>query len=246
LDRAEPDTLDKLLNIANKYANADGATKIQIRVYKNGKVITKTEKSGEPGSSSRRRDHDRHDKRRSAEQQPNNRPDTKQVAAVADQPAAKKRSHDNGAPCKFHGGAGKATHTTRQCAWAKRLMNGEGLPPPPPSPENGAAGGAAQPARAGGNNYPAGKETNFCVFASTDAFDPKKEEAAAELEAERRRLWVEANRIAKAISRLDITAPDLHPRRQNFKNPKPTLPTYKTSAPTAKHHHTRRASAATS
>jgi hypothetical protein len=118
------------------------------------------------------------------------------------------------------------------------MMKGDGMPPPPPPPENGAAGGAAPPARAGGNNYPA-REAAFGIFASTDISDPEKEEVAARLEQEeaaklkeeRRRLRAEANRVAKAIGRMDISEQAevltpvpkfLHPRRQNFKIPKPT------------------------
>jgi hypothetical protein len=124
LNRAEPKTMTEFMAIADKYATADSATRVQFA--ETGPTAGQSQPaSGQSGHYNR----DRHSKRK--DERHDNKYGSKQVAAVQGSPRATgdsqrrkgdKFNKDNytigimlDQPCKFHSVSGKpASHTTRR------------------------------------------------------------------------------------------------------------------------------------
>jgi hypothetical protein len=151
LHRAESKTTADFMAIADKYASADSAARVQyIEPAPAGGQSQPA--SGEGGHHNR----DRHGKRK--DEHHDNKYGSKQVAAVQGSPGATggsqkpkgdKFSKDKytievmlDQPCKFHSVSGKpTTHTTRQCSFTKDLEQGnhqlQGPPPGQPAEAQG-------------------------------------------------------------------------------------------------------------
>ncbi|KAE8809702.1 hypothetical protein D1007_13587 [Hordeum vulgare] len=127
-----------------KYATADSA--MRVKVTASDKVVP-TPATPKPAGDNRG---DQNNNKRKADQM-DSRPNSKLVASVEGQTSApqagplQKRSNRNNAnwlpkqsfeqlldaPCKIHSGAQPSSHTLRQCSFARRLSQGDGLPAPP-------------------------------------------------------------------------------------------------------------------
>ena len=122
----EPETLDELLIIADKYATADSSMKTEIQVNAAGKVAPQAPRT--PAGDTSRRQQQSDNKRKA--QQPTS--SSRQVATVEDQqpegqPPAKRQKGGKSkwlsafsceqtldGPCKFHSGAKPSNHTTQK------------------------------------------------------------------------------------------------------------------------------------
>jgi hypothetical protein len=143
LHRAEPKTLADFMAIADKYASADSAARVQY--VEPAPVGGQSQPATGQGGHHNR---DRHGKRK--DERHDNKYGSQQVAAVQGSPGATcgsqkckgdKFSKDKytievmlDQPCKFHSVLGKpAAHTTRQCSFTRDLEQGNHqLPGPPP------------------------------------------------------------------------------------------------------------------
>ena len=141
----EPETLDELLIIADKYATADCSMKTEIQVSATGKVAPQAPRT--PAGEASRQQQPSDNKCKAMQPAPTSR----QVATVEDQqpegqlpPKRQKGGKPNwppafsyeqtlNAPCKFHSGAKPSNHTTRKWHWLTRIAKGDGLLPPPPA-----------------------------------------------------------------------------------------------------------------
>ena len=123
----EPETLDKLLIIADKYATADSSMKAEIQFNVSSKVAPQAPRT--PAGDSSRRQQPNDNKRKASQLTSSSR----QVATVEDQqpegkPPTKRQKGGKSnwlpafpyeqtldGPCKFHSGAKPSNHTTRKC-----------------------------------------------------------------------------------------------------------------------------------
>ena len=141
----EPETLDELLIIADKYATADSSMKEEIQISTTGKVAPQAPRT--PVADAGRRQQQGDNKRKA----PQPASSSRQVATVEaqqpeEQPPPKRQkggkpnwlpafSYEQtlDGPCKFHSGAKPSNHTTRKCHWLTRIAKGDDLLPPPPA-----------------------------------------------------------------------------------------------------------------
>ncbi|KAE8773477.1 hypothetical protein D1007_54262 [Hordeum vulgare] len=133
-----------LMAKADKYATADSAMRVKVTASDKAAPTPATPKptgDGRGGQNNNKRKAD----------QMESRPNNKLVASVEGETSApqagppRKRSNRNNAnwlpeqsfeqllhaPCKIHSGAQLSNHTLRQCSFARRLSQGDGLPAPP-------------------------------------------------------------------------------------------------------------------
>jgi hypothetical protein len=186
LHRTEPKTMADFMAIADKYASADSAARVQY--IEPAPVGGQSQlASGQGGHHNR----DRHGKRK--DERHDNKYGSKQVAAVQGSPGATggsqkckgdKFSKDKytievmlDQPCKFHSVSGKpAAHTTRQCSFTRDLEQGShqlpGLPPGQPAEAQGNKN--RQPAKAAGDYPEEANVEQYHVFTS-QMEDPKDE-----------------------------------------------------------------------
>jgi hypothetical protein len=186
LPRTEPKTMADFMAIADKYASADSAARVQYLEPAPSRGQSQPA-SGQGGHHNR----DRHGKRK--DERHDNKYCSKQVAAVQGSPGAtggnQKRKGDKFSkdkytievmldqPCKFHSVSGKpAVHTTRQCSFTRDLEQGNHqLPGPPPGLPAEAQGNKNQQLAKAAGDYP--EEANveqYHVF-TTQKEDPKDE-----------------------------------------------------------------------
>ena len=178
----EPETLDELLIIADKYSTADSSMKAEIQVSATGKVAPQAPRTP-AGDASRRQQQNNH--KRKAPQPASS---SHQVATVEDQhleeqPPAKRQKGGKSnwlpafsyeqtlyGPCKFHSGAKLSNQTTRKCHWLTRIAKGDGLLPPPPAgqqPPPPPQQPAVRPVGAVQDEYPE-EHGAYVVFTSMD------------------------------------------------------------------------------
>ncbi|KAE8788444.1 hypothetical protein D1007_37471 [Hordeum vulgare] len=155
---AKPTSLAVLMAKADKYATADSAKRIKVTA--SDKVVP-TPATPKPAGDNRGGQNNY--KRKADQMDP--RSNSLLVANVEGEASAPQagppRKHPNrsnpnwlprqsfehllDAPCKIHSGAQPSSHTLRQCSFARRLWQGDGLPalpgalapnnaPPPPPP----------------------------------------------------------------------------------------------------------------
>ena len=123
----EPETLDELLIIADKYATADSSMKTEIQISTTGKVAPQAPRT--PAADAGRRQQQGDNKRKA----PQPASSSRQVATVEAQqpdgqppPTRQKGGKPNwlptfsyeqtlDGPCKFHSGAKPSNHTTGKC-----------------------------------------------------------------------------------------------------------------------------------
>jgi hypothetical protein len=186
LHRAEPKAMADFMAIADKYASADSAARVQ---YVESALAGGQSQpaSGQGGHHNR----DRHGKRK--DERRDNKYGSQQVAAVQGSPGAtagsQKRKGDKFSkdkytievmldqPCKFHSFSGKpAAHTTRQCSFTRDLGQGSHqLPGPPPGlPAEAQGNKNRQPAKAAGDYPEEANVEQYHVFTSQTE-DPKDE-----------------------------------------------------------------------
>ncbi|KAE8793460.1 hypothetical protein D1007_31867 [Hordeum vulgare] len=140
----EPTSLAVLMAKADKYATADSA--MRIKVTASDKVVPMP---ATPKPAGDNRGGQNNYKRKGDQTDP--RSNSKLVANVEGEASAPQagpprkrpnRSNTNwlpkqsfeqllDAPCKIHSRAHPSTHTLRQCSFARRLSQGDGLPAPP-------------------------------------------------------------------------------------------------------------------
>src|SRR3954464_5168203 len=176
----EPETLDELLIIADKYATADSSMKAEIQVGTTGKVAPQAPRTpaGDAGRRQQQNDHKRKAPQPASnswqvatvdEQQPEGQPPSKrQKGGKSNWLPAFSYEQTLDGPCKFHSGAKPSNHTARKCHWLTRLAKGDGLlppplagqPPPPPPPKP-----AARPVGAVQDEYPE-EHGAYVVFTS--------------------------------------------------------------------------------
>ncbi|KAE8806623.1 hypothetical protein D1007_17146 [Hordeum vulgare] len=141
---SEPTSLEVLMAKADKYATADSAMRIKVTASDKAVPTPATPKpagDNRGGQNNYKRKADRTD----------SRSNIKLVASVEGETSAPQagpprkrlnRSNTNwlpkqsfeqllDAPCKIHSGAQPSSHTLRQCSFARRLSQGDGLPAPP-------------------------------------------------------------------------------------------------------------------
>jgi hypothetical protein len=186
LHRADPKTMADFMAIADKYASADSAARVQY--------VEPAPAGGQSQSATGQGGHhnrDRHGKRK--DERRDNKYGSQQVAAVQGSPGAtggsQKRKGDKFSkdkytievmldqPCKFHSVSGKpAAHTTRQCNFTKDLEQGNHqLPGPPPGlPAEVQGNKNRQPANAAGDYPEEANVEKYHVFTSQTE-DPKDE-----------------------------------------------------------------------
>ncbi|KAE8772831.1 hypothetical protein D1007_55089 [Hordeum vulgare] len=141
---SEPTSLAVLMDKADKYTTADSA--MRVKVTASDKVVP-TPATPKPAGDNRG---GQNNNKRKADQM-DSRSNSKLVASVEGETSAPQagpprkrsnRNHDNwlpkqsfeqllDAPCKIHSGAQPSNHTLRQCSFARRLSQGDGLPAPP-------------------------------------------------------------------------------------------------------------------
>ncbi|KAE8791262.1 Endoglucanase 3 [Hordeum vulgare] len=141
---SEPTSLAVLMAKADKYATADSA--MRVKVTASDKVVP-TPATPKPAGDNRG---GQNNYKRKADQA-DSRSNSKLVASVegetigsSSRPSAKasqQKQHQLVAqavlravarrPCKIHSGAQPSSHTLRQCSFARRLSQGDGLPTPP-------------------------------------------------------------------------------------------------------------------
>ncbi|KAI5021701.1 hypothetical protein ZWY2020_058431 [Hordeum vulgare] len=141
---SEPTSLAVLMAKAYKYATADSA--MRVKVTASNKVVPTSDTPKPAGDN---RGGQNNNKRKAY--QLDSRSNNKLVANMEGEASApqagshRKRSnrgntnwlpkqtfeHLLDAPCKIHSGAHPSTHTLRQCSFARRLSEGEGLPAVP-------------------------------------------------------------------------------------------------------------------
>ncbi|KAE8785077.1 hypothetical protein D1007_41236 [Hordeum vulgare] len=132
---------------ADKYATADSAMRIKVTASEKAVPTPATPKPSVDGRGIQ------NNNKRKADQM-DSRSNSKLVANVEGETSApqagpqRKRSNRNNAnwlpkqsfkqlldaPCKIHSGAQPSNHTLRQCSFARRLSQGNGLPAPPATP----------------------------------------------------------------------------------------------------------------
>jgi hypothetical protein len=164
--------------IADKYASADSATRVQY--------VEPAPAGGQSQLASGQSGHhncDCHDKRK--DERRDNKYGSQQVAAVQGSPGAmggsRKRKGDKFSkdkytikvmldqPCKFHSVSGKpATHTIHQCGFTRDLEQGNHqLPGPPPGlPAEAQGNKNRQPAKAAGDYPEEASVEQYHVFTS--------------------------------------------------------------------------------
>ncbi|KAE8794605.1 hypothetical protein D1007_30644 [Hordeum vulgare] len=140
----EPTSLAVLMAKADKYATADSA--MRVKVTASDKVVP-TPATPKPAGDNRGGQNNY--KRKADQMDP--RSNSKLVASMEGEASAPQagpprkrpnRSNTNwlpkqsfeqllDAPCKIHSGAQPSSHTLRQCSFARRLSQGDGLPAPP-------------------------------------------------------------------------------------------------------------------
>ncbi|KAE8800161.1 hypothetical protein D1007_24307 [Hordeum vulgare] len=141
---SEPTSLTVLMAKADKYATADSA--MRIKVTASDKAVP-TPATPKPAGDNR----GGHNNNKRKADQMDSCSNSKLVASVEGETSAPQagppRKHSNrnntnwlprqsfeqllDAPCKIHSGAQPSTHTLRQCSFARRLSQGDGLPAPP-------------------------------------------------------------------------------------------------------------------
>ncbi|KAE8791791.1 hypothetical protein D1007_33775 [Hordeum vulgare] len=141
---SEPTSLAVLMAKADKYATADSA--MCIKVTASDKAVP-TLATPKPAGDNRG---GKNNYKRKADQT-DSRSNSKLVASVKGETSAPQagpprkrpnRSNTNwlpkqsfeqllDAPCKIHSGAHPSSHSLRQCSFARRLSQGDGLPAPP-------------------------------------------------------------------------------------------------------------------
>ncbi|KAE8775306.1 hypothetical protein D1007_52176 [Hordeum vulgare] len=141
---SEPTSLVVLMAKADKYATADSA--MHVKVTASDKAVP-TSATPKPAGDNRG---GQNNNKRQADQM-DSCSNNKLVASMEGETSApqagppRKRSNRNNtnwlprqsfeelldAPCKIHSGAQPSTHTLRQCSFARRLLQGDGLPAPP-------------------------------------------------------------------------------------------------------------------
>ncbi|KAE8820891.1 hypothetical protein D1007_01209 [Hordeum vulgare] len=149
---------------ADKYATADSA--MRVKVTASDKAVP-TPATPKPARDNRG---GQNNNKRKADQM-DSRSNNKLVASMEGETSAPqaghpwKRSDKNNAnwlpkqsfeqlldaPCKIHSGAQPSNHTLRQCSFARRLSQGDGLPAPPDNEQDtgyGAASSSVAPAAA--------------------------------------------------------------------------------------------------
>ncbi|KAE8806654.1 hypothetical protein D1007_17180 [Hordeum vulgare] len=156
---SELTSLAVLMAKADKYATADSA--MRVKVTASDKVVpmpatSKPARDGRGGKNNNKRKADQMD----------SRSNNKLVASMEGETLApqagpqRKRSNRGNAnwlpkktfeqlldaPCKIHSGAQPSTHTLRQCSFARRLSQGDGLPAAPPPAESSVQESSAPPA----------------------------------------------------------------------------------------------------
>jgi hypothetical protein len=142
LHRTKPKTMVDFVAIADKYASADSAARVQY--------IEPASAGGQSqlvAGQGGHHNHDRHGKRK--DERHDNKYGSKQVAVVQGSLGAMGRSHKRKGdkfskdkytievmldqPCKFHSVSGKpAAHTTHQCSFTRDLVQGNHQLPGPP------------------------------------------------------------------------------------------------------------------
>ncbi|KAE8767109.1 hypothetical protein D1007_61568 [Hordeum vulgare] len=158
----EPTSLVVLMAKADKYASVDSA--MRVKVTASDKVVP-TPATPKPAGDNRGGQNNY--KRKADQMDP--RSNSKLVANVEGEASAPQagpprkrpnRSNTNwlpkqsfeqllDAPCKIHSGVHPSTHTLRQCSFARRLSQGDGLPAPPEKDTGyGAAASSVAPAAA--------------------------------------------------------------------------------------------------
>ncbi|KAE8782139.1 hypothetical protein D1007_44522 [Hordeum vulgare] len=183
----EPTSLAVLMAKADKYATTDSA--MRVKVTASNKVVPM---SATPNPTGDNRGGQNNYKRKAGQMDP--RSNSKLVASVEGEASAPRdgpprkrpnRSNTNwlpkqsfeqllDAPCKIHSGAQPSSHTLRQCSFARRLSQGDGLSAPPgaqaapraPAPNHAPA--PPPPPRNDGNHqddYPH-QDRAFVVFTS--------------------------------------------------------------------------------
>ncbi|KAE8777123.1 hypothetical protein D1007_50088 [Hordeum vulgare] len=138
---SEPTSLAVLMAKADKYATADSAMRIKVTASEN---VVPPPATPKPTRDSRG---GQNNNKRKADQL-YSRSNNKLVASMegeasASQAGSQRKRSNRGkpnwfpkqtfeqlldAPCKIHSGAQPSTHTLRQCNFARRLSQGEGLP----------------------------------------------------------------------------------------------------------------------
>jgi hypothetical protein len=186
LHRAKPKSMADFMAIADKYASADSAARVQCIEPAPARGQSQPV-AGQGGYHNR----DRHGKRK--DEHRDNKYGSQQVAAIQGSPGAmggsQKRKGDKfrkdkytievmlDQPCKFHSVSGKpAAHTTRQCSFTRDLEQGNHqLPRPPPGLPAEAQGNKNwQPAKAAGDYPEEANVEQYHVFTS-QMEDPKDE-----------------------------------------------------------------------
>jgi hypothetical protein len=187
LHRAKPKTMAEFMAIADKYASADSAARVQY----DESGLAAGQAHPTPGQGGHH-NCDRHGKRK--DERHDNKYGSKQVAAVQGNPGAMSGSQKHKGdkfkkdkytievmldqPCKFHSVSGKpAEHTTRQCSFTRDLERGNHQLPslPPGLPAEGQGNQNRQPAKAA-RDYP--EEANIEQY---HVFTTQKEDAKDEL-----------------------------------------------------------------
>ncbi|KAE8781114.1 hypothetical protein D1007_45698 [Hordeum vulgare] len=140
---SEPTSLVVLMAKADKYATADLVMRVKVTASDKAVPTPATPKLAGDNRGSQ------NNNKRKADQM-DSRSNRKLVASVEGETSApqagppRKRSNRNNAnwlpkqsfeqlldaPCKIHSGAQPSNHTLRQCSFARRLSQGDGLPAP--------------------------------------------------------------------------------------------------------------------
>ncbi|KAE8797419.1 hypothetical protein D1007_27393 [Hordeum vulgare] len=141
---SEPTSLVVLMAKADKYAMADSAMRVKVTASDKAVPTLAT-----PKPAGDNRGGQNNNKRKADQMDP--RSNSKLVARVEGETSApqagppRKRPNRNNtnwlpkqsfeqpldAPCKIHSGVQPSTHSLRQCIFARRLSQGDGLPAPP-------------------------------------------------------------------------------------------------------------------
>ncbi|KAE8779435.1 hypothetical protein D1007_47526 [Hordeum vulgare] len=141
---SEPTSMAVLMAKVEKYATADSAMRVKVTASDKAVPTLATPKPAGDGRGGQ------NNKKRKADQM-DSRSNNKLVASVEGETSApqagppRKHSYMNNAnwlpkqsfeqlldaPCKIHSGAQPSNHTLRQCSFARRLSQGDGLPAPP-------------------------------------------------------------------------------------------------------------------
>ncbi|KAI5021870.1 hypothetical protein ZWY2020_058600 [Hordeum vulgare] len=140
--RSEPTSLAVLMAKADKYATADSAMRVKVTAL--DKVVptpTTPKPAGDNrgGHNNNKRKADQLDSRSSSKLVANMEGEAPATQAGSQQRRTGKTEWKQklsfeqmlDVPCKMHSGAKPSTHTPRQCSFARRLLQWEGLPAPP-------------------------------------------------------------------------------------------------------------------